>query len=49
MFYRGEIVLWVGNVLHHPDVGGIDEAAFCINARNSTRTRRVTFSNRRSG
>jgi N-methylhydantoinase B len=34
LFYRGEIVLWVGNVLHHPDVGGIDEGSFCINARN---------------
>jgi N-methylhydantoinase B len=34
MFWEGEIVLWVGNVLHHPDVGGIDEGSFCINARN---------------
>ena len=34
LFYQGEIVLWVGNVLHHPDVGGIDEGSFCINARN---------------
>src|SRR5207247_8385238 len=34
LFYHGEIVLWVGNVLHHPDVGGIDEGSFCINARN---------------
>ncbi len=34
LFYRDEIVLWVGNVLHHPDVGGIDEGSFCINARN---------------
>jgi N-methylhydantoinase B len=34
LFYAGEIVLWVGNVLHHPDVGGIDEGSFCINARN---------------
>ena len=32
--YRdGRIVMWVGNVLHHPDVGGIDEGSFCINAR----------------
>jgi len=23
-----------GNVLHHPDVGGVDEGSFCINARN---------------
>jgi N-methylhydantoinase B len=34
LYHRGEIVLWVGNVLHHPDVGGIDEGSFCINARN---------------
>src|ERR1700693_535856 len=34
LFYRGESVMWVGNVLHHPDVGGIDEGSFCINARN---------------
>jgi N-methylhydantoinase B len=34
LFYQGEIVMWVGNVLHHPDVGGIDEGSFCINARN---------------
>ena len=34
MFRDGEVVLWVGNVLHHPDVGGIDEGSFCINARN---------------
>ncbi len=34
LFHGGEIVLWVGNVLHHPDVGGIDEGSFCINARN---------------
>ncbi len=34
MFRDGEIALWVGNVLHHPDVGGIDEGSFCINARN---------------
>src|SRR5262249_26866091 len=32
-FHGGEIVLWVGTVLHHPDVGGIDEGSFCINAR----------------
>lgn len=35
VFVAGEIVLWIGNVLHHPDVGGIDEGSFCINARNS--------------
>lgn len=34
LFYRGEIVLWVGNVLHHADVGGMDEGSFCINAVN---------------
>jgi N-methylhydantoinase B len=34
LYHRGEVVLWVGNVLHHPDVGGIDEGSFCINARN---------------
>jgi N-methylhydantoinase B len=34
VYYAGEIVMWVGNVLHHPDVGGIDEGSFCINARN---------------
>jgi N-methylhydantoinase B len=34
LYHRDEIVLWVGNVLHHPDVGGIDEGSFCINARN---------------
>src|SRR4249919_2012544 len=34
LYHQGEIVLWVGNVLHHPDVGGIDEGSFCINARN---------------
>lgn len=33
-YWEGEPVLWVGNVLHHPDVGGIDEGSFCINARN---------------
>lgn len=34
LFWQGRIVLWVGNVLHHPDVGGIDEGSFCVNARN---------------
>jgi N-methylhydantoinase B len=34
LFWEGEIIMWVGNVLHHPDVGGIDEGSFCINARN---------------
>lgn len=34
LFCEGAVVMWVGNVLHHPDVGGIDEGSFCINARN---------------
>jgi N-methylhydantoinase B len=34
LFVDGSIVLWVGNVLHYPDVGGIDEGSFCINARS---------------
>jgi N-methylhydantoinase B len=34
LFYEGELVMWVGNVLHHADVGGIDEGSFCINAVN---------------
>lgn len=34
LFRGGRIVLWVANVLHHPDVGGIDEGSFCINARS---------------
>ena len=25
VFVDGEIFMWIGNVLHHPDVGGIDE------------------------
>jgi len=33
-FVDGERVAWVANVLHHADVGGIDEGSFCINARN---------------
>ncbi len=32
-FHDGEPLLWVANVLHHADVGGIDEGSFCINAR----------------
>lgn len=34
LFYQGKLVLWVGNVLHHADVGGIDEGSFCVNATN---------------
>ena len=33
VFVDGELFMWIGNVLHHPDVGGIDEGSFCINAR----------------
>tara|TARA_R110000868_G_scaffold4155_41_gene25631 strand:+ start:3223 stop:5277 length:2055 start_codon:yes stop_codon:yes gene_type:complete len=29
----GRVFMWIANVLHHPDVGGIDEGSFCINAR----------------
>ena len=34
LFHEGELVMWAGNVLHHPDVGGMDEGSFCVNARN---------------
>jgi N-methylhydantoinase B len=34
LYWGGELVLWVGNVLHHTDVGGIDEGSFCVNATN---------------
>src|SRR4030042_5554772 len=34
LFPNGKVVLWVGNVLHHADVGGIDEGSFCVNATN---------------
>ena len=34
VFAGGEVFMWIGNVLHHPDVGGIDEGSFCINARS---------------
>jgi N-methylhydantoinase B len=33
LFRNGEVFMWMGNVLHHPDVGGVDEGSFCINAR----------------
>ena len=33
VFAGGGIFMWIGNVLHHPDVGGTDEGSFCINAR----------------
>ncbi len=32
LFHGKEVVVWVGNVLHHADVGGIDEGSFCVNA-----------------
>jgi N-methylhydantoinase B len=32
LHYRGECVLWAGNVIHHTDIGGIDEGGFCVNA-----------------
>jgi N-methylhydantoinase B len=34
IFVDGRLVLWAGNVLHHADLGGIDEGSFCINATN---------------
>src|SRR5438874_5825900 len=34
LFLNGEIILWIGNVLHHVDLAGMDEGSFCINARN---------------
>ena len=33
LFRNGEPFMWIGNVVHHPDVGGIDAGSFCINAR----------------
>ena len=33
VFRDDAVFMWVANVLHHPDVGGIDEGSFCINAR----------------
>ena len=33
LFRNGEVFMWIGNVLHHADVGGIDAGSFCINAR----------------
>ena len=34
LFQDNKLVIWVGNVLHHADVGGVDEGSFCINATN---------------
>ncbi len=33
LYDDGELLMWVANVLHHPDVGGSDEGSFCISAR----------------
>ena len=33
LFREGQIFMWIGNVVHHADVGGIDAGSFCINAR----------------
>jgi len=33
LFRNDEPFMWIGNVVHHPDVGGIDAGSFCINAR----------------
>ena len=33
VFREGRIFMWMANVLHHADVGGIDAGSFCINAR----------------
>jgi N-methylhydantoinase B len=34
LFEGGEIVLWVGNVLHHADLGGPEEGSLCASATN---------------
>jgi N-methylhydantoinase B len=34
IFFDGQHVLWVGNVVHHADLAGIDEGSFCINAKD---------------
>jgi N-methylhydantoinase B len=34
IFVDGRLALWAGNVLHHADLGGIDEGSFCVNATN---------------
>ncbi len=34
IFIDGRLVIWAGNVLHHADLGGIDEGSFCVNATN---------------
>ncbi|MQB00737.1 MAG: hypothetical protein GEU78_10665 [Actinobacteria bacterium] len=32
VYFDGRAVMWVGNVVHHADLAGIDEGSFCINA-----------------
>lgn len=34
LYQDGQIMMWMGNVIHHADVGGIDEGSFCVNATN---------------
>jgi len=34
VFHDGRLRLWIGNVLHHADLAGIDEGSFCVNAKN---------------
>jgi N-methylhydantoinase B len=34
IFLGGRLAMWAGNVLHHADLGGIDEGSFCVNATN---------------
>ena len=34
IFLEGRLAMWAGNVLHHADLGGIDEGSFCVNATN---------------
>ncbi len=34
IYARGRRIAWVGNALHHVDVGGMDEGSVCVNARN---------------
>ncbi len=34
IYLDGRLAMWAGNVLHHADLGGIDEGSFCVNATN---------------
>ncbi len=34
IYAQGKRIAWVGNALHHVDVGGMDEGSVCVNARN---------------